>query len=109
MSETARVCRSSDGSLCPVLSRVIKILLRIDFDVVAGRVGVRELFAGLDHVLEKLDQVGLLHRAAVAENAVLEFFLAAKVMLAEALRASRGEFRDAREFAVRLGIGNFAI
>ena len=43
----------------PVLAGVIEVLLRIDLDIAAGGIDVREGLAGFDHLLEQQDLVGL--------------------------------------------------
>src|SRR3954469_1493054 len=65
----------------PVLSRVLEILLRIDFDIAARRVDMTKPLALFDHVLKQQYLVCVFEIAGITPRLTGEFFPPAFVIL----------------------------
>src|SRR5690606_14974773 len=87
----------------PVAAGEIEILLRVDLHVAAGGVGVAQDLAGLDHLLQEQDEVGLLEDRRLAPRPAGEAALHAVEMLPQPRGPGGREAGDAGELAVRLG------
>src|SRR6187399_155028 len=86
----------------PVTAGQFEILLRVHFHVLPGGIGMSHGHAGLDHLLQQENQVGLLENGCLAEWLAGELLPRAVEMLAQQ-RGTRGrESRDAGVFTVRL-------
>src|SRR5689334_669956 len=93
----------------PMLARVLKILLCVDFDVTARRIDVTESLTLLDHVLKQQNLVRVFEIACVTPWLAGEFVASPLVVFTQPLRTSRREFRNADVFTVGILLKNLAI
>jgi hypothetical protein len=88
---------------------IFEILLRIDLDIPARRIDVREVLAVLDHVLKQKNLVGLFKAARFAPRPAGEFRVAALIILSQPRRPGRREFRYADILTVRVALVDLAV
>ena len=86
-----------------------KIFLRVDLAVASGNVNMRELLAGFDHMLEQVDEVGLLERLGLTERMAGELVAAAVIIFAQSGGSGSGELGHAGVFAMGLGLRRAAL
>src|SRR6185369_14343288 len=86
----------------PLALRQLVILLRVDLDVIAGGIGMRHGYTGLDHFLQQQYEVGLLEYGRLSERPAGMQRTAAVIILAELSRTSCSELGDACELAIGL-------
>src|SRR5262249_3649792 len=79
---------------------VVKVLLRIDFNVATRSIDMSELLGGFDHFLKKQNLVGLLKDLCLSPGPPRELMAGAMIVLAKFGGARRREFGNANVFSV---------